>query len=335
MGRFAHIRAGRGYTLLEMSITMVVVGLLLGGILMPLGERLRTEQYEQVRSDLVAIKEALVAYAASSSAPGFNWVHWNGPGGMVYSEGRLPAGRRFLPCPDLDGDGIEDRIGRVGNSTTLSTRNNARTGAFFSHLGDFGPGSTTINENEIATAPLTLTIGGVVSTINLIVRNPVTAVQIGSTNPVRGGAGTGRSQRELLAFEDDAPPAQLNLGGNRSYGHCASDSGAVPWATLGTPPVDPWGNRYIYRVDPYFAHSLLGFGPESRADAFDPTRAVVPPISNTRQEQVVRLYLIRGSGGGCTTSAICTNTTKGTMVEERPIRLTMAAAISKAASCPA
>ena len=291
MRRFPSIQAGRGYTLVEMAITIVVIGLLLGGILMPLGERFRTEQYEQVRADLDAIKEALVAYAAASSAPGFSWVHWSGTR-TVYSEGRLPPGRRFLPCPDLDGDGIEDRIGRVGNTSPLRNSRQARTEAFFSHLGDFGVGSTEIDETELATTVVTVTIGGVATTIDLLVRNPVSLLTIGSTNPVRAGAGTNASRREVLAFEEDDPPDQLNLGSAASYGHCASDSGAVPWATLGAPSADPWGNRYIYRVDPYFAHSLLGFGPESRADAFDPTRALVDPTTNIVRN---KLYAYRSS----------------------------------------
>ena len=275
----ARIRAGRGYTLVEMGITVVVIGLLLGGLLMPLGQRLRSEQYEQVRSDLVVIRQAVVAYATASSAPGFHWVHWNGAG-TVYSKGRLPAGRKYLPCPDVDGDGAEDRIGNISGSD-LDDPSKAQTEAFFSNLGEFSPDSAAVAESQIATVPVTMTIGGVATVIDMIVRQPVSSVTIGTGNLLRAHLGTATSRREVLSFVDDMSPNQLDLGHARSYGHCVSDTGAVPWSTLGTPPSDPWGNRYVYRVDPYFAHSLLGFGPESRADAFDPTRALVDPTSNT------------------------------------------------------
>jgi prepilin-type N-terminal cleavage/methylation domain-containing protein len=36
-------------------------------------------------------------------------------------------------------------------------------------------------------------------------------------------------------------------------GRCAAPEGNVPWVTLGLPSVDPWGNRYRYRVSPAFA----------------------------------------------------------------------------------
>jgi len=36
-------------------------------------------------------------------------------------------------------------------------------------------------------------------------------------------------------------------------GACVANEGNVPWVTLGLPAVDPWGNRYRYRVSPEFA----------------------------------------------------------------------------------
>jgi len=36
-------------------------------------------------------------------------------------------------------------------------------------------------------------------------------------------------------------------------GRCAQEEGNVPWLTLGVPSVDPWGNRYRYRVSQQFA----------------------------------------------------------------------------------
>jgi len=36
-------------------------------------------------------------------------------------------------------------------------------------------------------------------------------------------------------------------------GVCVAPEGNVPWVTLGLPSVDPWGNRYRYRVSPALA----------------------------------------------------------------------------------
>ncbi|RPI46687.1 MAG: type II secretion system protein [Betaproteobacteria bacterium] len=36
-------------------------------------------------------------------------------------------------------------------------------------------------------------------------------------------------------------------------GTCVREEGNVPWVSLGLPAVDPWGNRYRYRVSPAFA----------------------------------------------------------------------------------
>ena len=39
-------------------------------------------------------------------------------------------------------------------------------------------------------------------------------------------------------------------------GNCPSDSGVVPWVTLGVPEADAWGQRYSYRVTPTFARKV-------------------------------------------------------------------------------
>ena len=54
----------------------------------------------------------------------------------------------------------------------------------------------------------------------------------------------------------NAPPYTGNDGiedRNLATGLCVSVEGNVPWATLGFGAVDPWGNRYRYRVTQPFA----------------------------------------------------------------------------------
>lgn len=73
-----------GFSLIEIAIVLVVLGLLLAGLIGPMGTRIEQEERERTRASLEEIKEALYGFAV---------VH-----------GRLP-------CPDSDGsnDGLEDR----------------------------------------------------------------------------------------------------------------------------------------------------------------------------------------------------------------------------------
>lgn len=81
----------RGFTLVEMAIVLVIVGLLLGGLLMPLSVQLDQQRTSTTQKALDEIKEALIGYAANQLPP-------------------------HLPCPDKTGgggagtanDGLED-----------------------------------------------------------------------------------------------------------------------------------------------------------------------------------------------------------------------------------
>ena len=100
----------RGFTLVEIAIAMVVIGLLLGAsawMSRALDER-RQLQREMHRLEIV--RDAIVGYAIRNRTREriLKVVPWFGPKGSW--EFRLPAGRPYLPCPDFDGDGYEDRV---------------------------------------------------------------------------------------------------------------------------------------------------------------------------------------------------------------------------------
>ena len=100
----------RGFTLVEIAIAMVVIGLLLGAtawLSRALDER-RQLQREMQRLEIV--RDAIVGYAIRNRTREriLKVVPWFGPKGNW--EFRLPAGRPYLPCPDWDGDGYEDRV---------------------------------------------------------------------------------------------------------------------------------------------------------------------------------------------------------------------------------
>jgi len=73
----------KGFSLIEMAMVIAIISLLLGGLLIPLGTQIENRRIKDTERQLVAIEDALMGFAITS----FN--------------GRLP-------CPDTDGDGLED-----------------------------------------------------------------------------------------------------------------------------------------------------------------------------------------------------------------------------------
>lgn len=73
-----------GFTLIEMAMVLVVLGLLLGGIMRPLALQTDNSQRKAANTELERINEALI--------------------GFVLVNG-------YLPCPDTDNDGRENRAG--------------------------------------------------------------------------------------------------------------------------------------------------------------------------------------------------------------------------------
>ena len=89
----------RGFTLAELAISMIIIALLIGGLLGPIGRQVDQSRVNTTQRQLDDIKESLLGYAV---------IH------------------RRLPCPDLDGDGVENRV-PTGFPTTGACGNNAGT----------------------------------------------------------------------------------------------------------------------------------------------------------------------------------------------------------------
>ena len=186
-------RNSRGYSLVEIALALAVLGLLLGGSLIPFSARERDEREEETEEAIQRAINAVAAYAVRhQTAEGYSVDD-----GTRVQE--LPGGRPYLPCPDTDSDGVENRIG---------------------------------------------------------VNPPPYVIDISPTTSGRG-----------LADEFGDP------GDGGAF--CDRSWGALPWATLGLPAADLWGNPYSYRVDIAYSHGLLGFGPETRADKFHPALRLV------------------------------------------------------------
>ncbi len=80
-----------GFTLIEMAIVLVIVTILIGGLAMPLSAQIQARRIAETRQTLQEAREAILGYAMTHSA-------------------NSPATNRYLPCPDTDGDGRENRV---------------------------------------------------------------------------------------------------------------------------------------------------------------------------------------------------------------------------------
>ena len=78
----------RGFTLVELAVVLVIVSLLAGGLMMSIGAQVDQRSRNETQQTLQDARDALLGYAASHSAA---------------------DGKPYLPCPDTDGDGLENR----------------------------------------------------------------------------------------------------------------------------------------------------------------------------------------------------------------------------------
>jgi prepilin-type N-terminal cleavage/methylation domain-containing protein len=81
----------RGFSLIELAIVLVIVTLLIGGLAVPLSAQIQARRVAETRQTLQEARDALLGYAMTNLA--------------------TTAGKRHLPCPDITGDGREDRTG--------------------------------------------------------------------------------------------------------------------------------------------------------------------------------------------------------------------------------
>ena len=108
--------AARGYTIVEISIVLVVAGVLLSGAIASFDSWSRYEQTRSTRDSIDLVKKAIVQYAARNrTAP--RVIRVESLGSEI--DWGMPPSRPYLPCPDITGDGIEDRV-EIENADLLA-----------------------------------------------------------------------------------------------------------------------------------------------------------------------------------------------------------------------
>ncbi|MBL8405203.1 MAG: type II secretion system protein [Dechloromonas sp.] len=85
-------KKNRGFTLVELAIVLVIAALLSGGLMMTISSQIEQGSRSSTQQQLQDIRDALLGYAASHSAL---------------------DGKPYLPCPDTDSDGLENRTGHT------------------------------------------------------------------------------------------------------------------------------------------------------------------------------------------------------------------------------
>lgn len=91
----------RGFTLTEMAVVLVIVALLITGLVIPFSAQQEIRARQETERALADIREALLGYAASHAASDL---------------------KPYLPCPDTDDDGLENRTATPGPCTSQEGR---------------------------------------------------------------------------------------------------------------------------------------------------------------------------------------------------------------------
>lgn len=114
----------RGFTLIELAIVLIIITLLIGGLAGPLSAQIQARRVAETQKTLEEGKEAILGYAIANSCV----INCNGSvcatlhscdttSCNTYCSNAAAYGwpssarRHYLPCPDINNDGVEDRTG--------------------------------------------------------------------------------------------------------------------------------------------------------------------------------------------------------------------------------
>ena len=111
----------RGYSIVEITIVLVVILMMSSFLATTYFQSEQDRRNEQAKRQMELIKKAVVDYAATNKTAVRYVEAINTRSGItVTHRWTLPAGRPYLPCPDIDGDGREDRVPSLPPSSVIT-----------------------------------------------------------------------------------------------------------------------------------------------------------------------------------------------------------------------
>ena len=111
-------RQQAGYALVEIALVLGASLILASSVLVNYFNVQQERHQQQTRAELAVVKTALANYAAVHKSPGYIFVNGGIPASLRV-DWRKDQGRPYLPCPDVTGDGVEDRKPMAAASSTL------------------------------------------------------------------------------------------------------------------------------------------------------------------------------------------------------------------------
>ncbi|MGI9338491.1 MAG: type II secretion system protein [Gammaproteobacteria bacterium] len=115
-----HNAAARGFSLVELAIAMFIFALIISSILGPAADLYQKRKNNDAILYLDRASRAIINYALHNRTA-YREITYGGNPAII------PPGRPYLPCPDTDGDGIENRIAIPAVIAIAGAANNAGT----------------------------------------------------------------------------------------------------------------------------------------------------------------------------------------------------------------
>jgi prepilin-type N-terminal cleavage/methylation domain-containing protein len=215
----------KGFTLVEMAVVLVIVGLLLGGLIVPISAQVDIQGFKNTNSNLEDIKEALIGYAiingrlpcpASSTSSGIEDPVGGGTCTHLY-DGFLPAVTLGITPTDSSGYAIDGWGGNTSNRIRYAVTT-SNTKAFTTASGMKTTGISTLSPD------LHVCSSGVgITTTTCGTASSLTSTAVAVIYSVGKNAGTGGTNT------DEAANANPNSANNDIVfvSHDPSGSGAA------------------------------------------------------------------------------------------------------------
>jgi type II secretory pathway pseudopilin PulG len=191
-----HRRPGAtGFVLIELAIALVILTLLLGGLLVPIGAQVEQRQYAETEKQLSQIRESLIGYAISNG---------------------------HLPCPAVSTtNGAEDRTGSACTSSkrvgflpwvTLGVNSSDAWGNLFRYSVTPAFADSGANTKFTLDEPTDITIqaGNNTAAVNLSVPNGIPAAVLSHGKNGYGATSETGKVRALPGTWDDTLDEKLN-----------------------------------------------------------------------------------------------------------------------------